>query len=192
MDLFRPSPRLLCTATKQKNNGQNLEEDVGQNEQKPDTPSPEKILLDEKVKLEEQLKETVVRSPRLLWGNVICWTQDLWPDEFGHLSENYSQVLQQIPAEEGTRTGILCGTGSVMRIIFTCCTDYAELRLEGSFKWRTLAVALQLGLTGRQGLGPGVWLCGALRGREEFSELVRRTHYYSTGRGIGGTNQVKI
>lgn len=57
---------------KQKNNGQNLEEDVGQNEQKPDTPSPEKILLDEKVKLEEQLKETVVRSPRLLWGNVIC------------------------------------------------------------------------------------------------------------------------
>lgn len=72
MDLFRPSPRLLCTAMKQKNNGQNLEEDVGQNEQKPDTPSPEKILLDEKVKLEEQLKETVVRSPRLLWGNVIC------------------------------------------------------------------------------------------------------------------------
>lgn len=67
---FRPSPRLLCTATKQKN-GRNLEEDVGQNEQKTDTPSTEKTLMDEKVKLEEQLKETVVRSRRFLWGSVI-------------------------------------------------------------------------------------------------------------------------
>ena len=50
------------------NSGQNLEEDVGQNEQKTDTPSTEKILLDEKAKLEEQLKETVVRRRRLLWG----------------------------------------------------------------------------------------------------------------------------
>lgn len=45
---------------------------MGQNEQKTDTPSPEKILMDEKVKLEEQLKETVVRSRRLSWGSVIC------------------------------------------------------------------------------------------------------------------------
>lgn len=57
----RPAPRLLCTATKQKNNGQNLEEDVGHSEQKTDPPSPEKTLLEEKVKLEEQLKEATVR-----------------------------------------------------------------------------------------------------------------------------------
>lgn len=63
----RPSPRLLCTATKQKNSGQNLEEDVGQSEQKADPPATEKTLLEEKVKLEEQLKETVVRTVRLLW-----------------------------------------------------------------------------------------------------------------------------
>lgn len=63
---LRPSPRLLCTATKQKNNGRNLEEDVGQNEQKTDTPSTEKTLMDEKVKLEEQLKETVEKYKRAL------------------------------------------------------------------------------------------------------------------------------
>ena len=55
---LRSSPRLLCTAAKQKNNGQNLEEDAGQNEQKTDLPSTEKTLMEEKVKLEEQLKET--------------------------------------------------------------------------------------------------------------------------------------
>ncbi|XP_040344523.1 grpE protein homolog 1, mitochondrial [Herpailurus yagouaroundi] len=63
---LRSSPRLLCTAMKQKNSGQNLEEDVGQNEQKTDTPSAEKILLDEKAKLEEQLKETVEKYKRAL------------------------------------------------------------------------------------------------------------------------------
>ncbi|EPY88691.1 grpE protein 1, mitochondrial-like protein [Camelus ferus] len=57
---LRPSPRLLCTATKQKNSGQNLEEDVGPNGQKTDPPSAEKTLIEEKVKLEEQLKETMV------------------------------------------------------------------------------------------------------------------------------------
>ncbi|KAM8802798.1 grpE protein homolog 1, mitochondrial [Rhynchonycteris naso] len=62
---LRPSPRLLCTATKQKNSGQNLEEDVGQNEQKTDTPT-EKILGEEKVKLEEQLKETTEKYRRAL------------------------------------------------------------------------------------------------------------------------------
>ncbi|MBW02132.1 GrpE protein 1, mitochondrial, partial [Eschrichtius robustus] len=67
------SPRLLCTATKQKNNGQNLEEDVGQNEQKTDLPSAEKTLMEEKAKLEEQLKETMVRL-RALVGSVVFRT----------------------------------------------------------------------------------------------------------------------
>uniref|UniRef100_A0A287AD92 GrpE protein homolog n=1 Tax=Sus scrofa TaxID=9823 RepID=A0A287AD92_PIG len=61
---LRPSPRLLCTATKQKNNGQNLEEDAGQNEQKTDLPSTEKTLMEEKVKLEEQLKEAMEKYKR--------------------------------------------------------------------------------------------------------------------------------
>ncbi|XP_019483994.1 PREDICTED: grpE protein homolog 1, mitochondrial isoform X1 [Hipposideros armiger] len=62
---LRSSPRLLCTAMKQ-NTGQNLEEDTGQNEQKTDAPSAEKILLEEKVKLEEQLKETTEKYKRAL------------------------------------------------------------------------------------------------------------------------------
>lgn len=62
---LRPSPRLLCTATKQKNNGQNLEEDLGHCEPKTDPPSADKTLLEEKVKLEEQLKETMVRTLRV-------------------------------------------------------------------------------------------------------------------------------
>uniref|UniRef100_A0A8C2NZ66 GrpE protein homolog n=1 Tax=Capra hircus TaxID=9925 RepID=A0A8C2NZ66_CAPHI len=63
---LRSSPRLLCTAAKQKNNGQNLEEDAGQNEQKTDLPSMEKTLMEEKVKLEEQLKETMEKYKRAL------------------------------------------------------------------------------------------------------------------------------
>uniref|UniRef100_A0A8B9WQF4 GrpE protein homolog 1, mitochondrial n=1 Tax=Bos mutus grunniens TaxID=30521 RepID=A0A8B9WQF4_BOSMU len=63
---LRSSPRLLCTAAKQKNNGQNLEEDAGQNEQKTDLPSTEKTLMEEKVKLEEQLKETMEKYKRAL------------------------------------------------------------------------------------------------------------------------------
>lgn len=62
---LRPSPRLLCTAMKQKNNGQSLE-DTGQNERKADPAATEKVLLDEKVKLEEQLKETVEKYKRAL------------------------------------------------------------------------------------------------------------------------------
>lgn len=59
----RSTPRLLCTATKQKNSGQNLEDDTASSEQKADTPAAttEKLLAEEKVKLEEQLKETTVR-----------------------------------------------------------------------------------------------------------------------------------
>lgn len=36
---------------------------MGQNEQKTDLPSTEKTLMEEKVKLEEQLKEAMVRPP---------------------------------------------------------------------------------------------------------------------------------
>ncbi|XP_039767883.1 grpE protein homolog 1, mitochondrial isoform X2 [Ornithorhynchus anatinus] len=64
--LKRTSPRLLCTATKQKNNGQNLEEDSNPGDQKPEPSSAEKTLIEEKVKLEEQLKETMEKYKRAL------------------------------------------------------------------------------------------------------------------------------
>ncbi|XP_069850214.1 grpE protein homolog 1, mitochondrial [Dipodomys merriami] len=63
---LRPSPRWLCTATKQKNSGQNLEDDSGHSEQKTEPPSTDRILLDEKVKLEEQLRETTEKYKRAL------------------------------------------------------------------------------------------------------------------------------
>lgn len=84
---------MLCTATKQKNNGQNLEEDLGHNEQKTDQPSTDKILLEEKVKLEEQLRETVVRTWALLGCFLYslhkksCFTGDkAKPEIFSHVS----------------------------------------------------------------------------------------------------------
>lgn len=90
---FRPSPRLLCTAMKQKNNGQSLE-DTGQNERKADPAATEKVLLDEKVKLEEQLKETVVRPPAALWEGESADPQrgslgDVWPAS--RLTDNRSR-----------------------------------------------------------------------------------------------------
>lgn len=63
----RPSPRLLCTLTKQTNSGQNLEEDLGHCEPKTEQqPSADKTLLEEKVKLEEQLRETMEKYKRAL------------------------------------------------------------------------------------------------------------------------------
>ncbi|MBZ3890377.1 GrpE protein-like protein 1, mitochondrial [Sciurus carolinensis] len=53
-------------ATKQKNNGQSLEEDMGHNEQKTEPPSTDKNLLEEKVKLEEQLRDTMEKYKRAL------------------------------------------------------------------------------------------------------------------------------
>lgn len=61
---LRPAPRLLCTAAKQKN-GQNPEDD-GHSEQQTDAPSAEKTLMGEKVKLEEQLKDTMEKYKRAL------------------------------------------------------------------------------------------------------------------------------
>uniref|UniRef100_A0A8D2ALQ0 GrpE protein homolog 1, mitochondrial n=1 Tax=Sciurus vulgaris TaxID=55149 RepID=A0A8D2ALQ0_SCIVU len=49
---LRPFPWLLCTATKQKNNDQRLEEDMGHNEQK--------------TELEEQLRDTMKKYKRAL------------------------------------------------------------------------------------------------------------------------------
>uniref|UniRef100_A0A8C6EAU7 GrpE protein homolog n=1 Tax=Moschus moschiferus TaxID=68415 RepID=A0A8C6EAU7_MOSMO len=63
---LRSSPRLLCTAAKQKNSGQNLEEDAGQSEREMGLPAPEKTLTEEKAKLEEQLKETTEKYKRAL------------------------------------------------------------------------------------------------------------------------------
>lgn len=69
---FRTSPRLLCVATQQKNTGQNLEEDQSQsqNEQKVEPSSAEKMLTEEKAKLEEQLKEVTVS---------VFWSSDCIP-----------------------------------------------------------------------------------------------------------------
>ncbi|PKK30786.1 hypothetical protein A306_00003385 [Columba livia] len=66
--LQRTSPRLLCVATQQKNTGQNLEEDQSQsqNEQKVEPSSAEKMLHEEKTKLEEQLKEVTEKYKRAL------------------------------------------------------------------------------------------------------------------------------
>uniref|UniRef100_A0A8C3UC91 GrpE protein homolog n=1 Tax=Catharus ustulatus TaxID=91951 RepID=A0A8C3UC91_CATUS len=62
------SPRLLCAATQQKNTGQNLEEDQSQsqNEQKVEPSSAEKLLAEEKAKLEEQLKDVTDKYKRAL------------------------------------------------------------------------------------------------------------------------------
>lgn len=78
---------------KQKNNGQNLE-DTGQNERKTDPAATEKVLLDEKVKLEEQLKETVVRPPAALREGESADPQqgslgDVWPAS--RLTDNRSR-----------------------------------------------------------------------------------------------------
>ncbi|KAH0515715.1 grpE protein homolog 1, mitochondrial [Microtus oregoni] len=63
---LRPSPRLLCTLTKQTNSGQNLEEDLGHCEPKTEQPSADKTLLEEKAKLEKQLRETMEKYKRAL------------------------------------------------------------------------------------------------------------------------------
>ncbi|NXG20556.1 GRPE1 protein, partial [Grallaria varia] len=65
---MRNSPRLLCAATQQKNTGQSLEEDQSQsqNEQKTESSSAEKLLAEEKTKLEEQLKEVTDKYKRAL------------------------------------------------------------------------------------------------------------------------------
>nr|XP_006128290.1 grpE protein homolog 1, mitochondrial [Pelodiscus sinensis] len=65
---FSTSPRLLCIATQQKSTGQNLEDDQSQsqNEPKAELNSPEKILIEEKAKLEEQLKEITDKYKRAL------------------------------------------------------------------------------------------------------------------------------
>ncbi|XP_028738162.1 grpE protein homolog 1, mitochondrial isoform X1 [Peromyscus leucopus] len=61
------SRRWRClSATKQKNNGQGLEEDLGHCEPKTEPPSADKTVLEEKVKLEEQLRETMEKYKRAL------------------------------------------------------------------------------------------------------------------------------
>ncbi|KAL6040110.1 hypothetical protein STEG23_000111, partial [Scotinomys teguina] len=63
---LRHSNHILQIATKQKNNGQSLEEDLGHGEPKTEPPSADKTLLEEKVKLEEQLRETMEKYKRAL------------------------------------------------------------------------------------------------------------------------------
>ncbi|KAJ1214009.1 hypothetical protein NDU88_001637 [Pleurodeles waltl] len=64
---LRSCPRLLCTATKQKNNGQSSEEDQSQNEQKADLPpAADKELVEEKAKLEDKLNELTDKYKRAL------------------------------------------------------------------------------------------------------------------------------
>lgn len=77
---LRTSPRLLCAATQQKNTGQNLEEDQSQsqNEHKVEPSSAEKMLTEEKAKLEEQLKEVTVSVSQLLGCTPHTYECSLW------------------------------------------------------------------------------------------------------------------
>uniref|UniRef100_A0A1A8F876 GrpE protein homolog n=1 Tax=Nothobranchius korthausae TaxID=1143690 RepID=A0A1A8F876_9TELE len=59
--LLRTSPRLLCTATQQKN-GHRSEEEAEKTEQS----GAEKVLMEEKIQLEEQLKEMTDKYKRAL------------------------------------------------------------------------------------------------------------------------------
>ncbi|XP_054841152.1 grpE protein homolog 1, mitochondrial [Eublepharis macularius] len=60
--------RMLCTVTQEKSTGPNLEEEPNhqQNEQKSDSDSASKLLIEEKTKLEEQLKEMTDKYKRAL------------------------------------------------------------------------------------------------------------------------------
>ncbi|XP_019381890.1 PREDICTED: grpE protein homolog 1, mitochondrial [Gavialis gangeticus] len=60
--------RFLCTATQQKSTSQNLEEDQSQNQnaQKTEPTPAEKTLVEDKVKLEEQLKDMTDKYKRAL------------------------------------------------------------------------------------------------------------------------------
>lgn len=57
---FRASPRLLCTATQQKN-GHRSEEEA----EKPEQSSAEKVLMEEKTQLEDQLKDMTVSQDKV-------------------------------------------------------------------------------------------------------------------------------
>ncbi|XP_062069480.1 grpE protein homolog 1, mitochondrial [Lepus europaeus] len=57
---LRPAPRSLCTATKQ-NSGPSLDEEAG-----PAEPKAERSLAEEKLRLEEQLRETTEKYKRAL------------------------------------------------------------------------------------------------------------------------------
>ncbi|GAA6221697.1 grpE protein homolog 1, mitochondrial [Lates japonicus] len=59
--LIRASPRLLCTATQQKN-GHGSEEEA----EKPEQSGAEKVLMEEKTQLEEQLKDMTEKYKRAL------------------------------------------------------------------------------------------------------------------------------
>ncbi|XP_064199679.1 grpE protein homolog 1, mitochondrial [Anguilla rostrata] len=62
--LLRSSPRLLCTAAQQKSNGASADEENAA--QKPEQSSAEKALVEEKVQLEEQLKDVMDKYKRAL------------------------------------------------------------------------------------------------------------------------------
>ncbi|XP_059820831.1 grpE protein homolog 1, mitochondrial [Hypanus sabinus] len=66
--LARPGGRLFCTATQQKNTKQSYEDDQSnpQNEDKGELSSTEKTLIEEKAKLEEQLKDLTDKYKRAL------------------------------------------------------------------------------------------------------------------------------
>ncbi|KAM8808113.1 grpE protein homolog 1, mitochondrial [Eudromia elegans] len=65
---LRTSPRLLCVATPQKSTGQNVEEEQSPSasEQKAEPSAAEKLLAEEKAKLEEKLREVNDKYKRAL------------------------------------------------------------------------------------------------------------------------------
>eukprot|EP00062_Callorhinchus_milii_P020553 gi/632976374/ref/XP_007904759.1/ PREDICTED: grpE protein homolog 1, mitochondrial [Callorhinchus milii] len=87
----------LCTATRQKNTGQSSEEEQRhpQNEQKEETSSAEKLLSEEKIKLEEQVKEMTVRAIFLLGVQGFC--KDLL-----EVADVLEKATTSVPKEEIT------------------------------------------------------------------------------------------
>lgn len=63
---LRPAPRSLCTATKQQNSGPSVDEEAGPAEPKAQPACAERSLAEEKLRLEEQLRETTEKYRRAL------------------------------------------------------------------------------------------------------------------------------
>nr|XP_048271029.1 grpE protein homolog 1, mitochondrial isoform X2 [Myodes glareolus] len=101
----RPSPRLLCTLTKQTNSGQNLEEDLGHCEPKTEQqPSADKTLLEEKEKYKRALADTEnfrQRSQKLVEDAKLFGIQGFCKDLL-EVADILEKATQSVPKEEIT------------------------------------------------------------------------------------------
>lgn len=96
---------------------------MGQTDQKTDAPCAEKMLMEEKAKLEEQLKDTMVGAGA---GGGSVERQAV-PGLAGPV---------HVPAKAGARAPVLRGSDSAMRLLVTCYVDGVELRLKLVFTYK--------------------------------------------------------